>query len=449
LEWQATGSELKSDGELDRLVNHYLTHPRFKLLDLAGFSAQKAGRQSDKMEVEAKLPLLNDFLETEVPIELPSGSSQIPPRTFHIPGLHYRPILALLKAAFAHPLAAQYHFSPFKLFHTSPHDQKTHRVHSEVYDSDAFIEEHDHIQRAKNPPEDPNCKREKVVAAIMLWSDSTHLANFGTAKLWPVYMFLGNLSKYVRALPNSGACQHVAYIPSLPDSLQDDLSQWHSKFSAKSHRADLMTHCRRELMHGIWRILLSDEEFLHAYKYGIVIKCIDGIERRVFPRIFTYSADYPEKQVLVSILIHFTTDIDFTRVLLATIRDKGLCGCPRCLIPKEKFQFMGRVRDLHLRVAQSRTFLWERVDVARFFIYKRGHGIKSARVEDLLKETSSVPTVNAFVENLGRDFPLARMMVPDFMHEFELGVWKLLFAHLIRLLYAVSPDGSKVLELDY
>jgi hypothetical protein len=40
-------------------------------------------------------------------------------------------------------------------------------------------------------------------------------------------------------------------------------------------------------------------------------------------------------------------------------------------------------------------------------------------------------------------------MDPDFMHEFELGVWKLLFAHLIRLLYAVSPDGSKVLELDY
>jgi hypothetical protein len=29
----------------------------------------------------------------------------------------------------------------------------------------------------------------------------------------------------------------------------------------------------------------------------MVVKCADGIERRVYPRIFTYSADYPEKWV--------------------------------------------------------------------------------------------------------------------------------------------------------
>ena len=55
-----------------------------------------------------------------------------------------------------------------------------------------------------------------------------------------------------------------------------------------------MTHCRRELMHAVWRMLL-DDEFMHAYQYGIVIKCLDGVERRVFPRFFTYAADYPEK----------------------------------------------------------------------------------------------------------------------------------------------------------
>ena len=47
-------------------------------------------------------------------------------------------------------------------------------------------------------------------------------------------------------------------------------------------------------MHEVWKVLL-DDEFLEAYMYGIVIKCVDGIERRVYPRIFTYSADYPEK----------------------------------------------------------------------------------------------------------------------------------------------------------
>ena len=50
-------------------------------------------------------------------------------------------------------------------------------------------------------------------------------------------------------------------------------------------------------MHGSWRIVL-DDEFVHAYKYGIVIRCADGILRRVYPRIFTYSADYPEKYVI-------------------------------------------------------------------------------------------------------------------------------------------------------
>jgi hypothetical protein len=49
----------------------------------------------------------------------------------------------------------------------------------------------------------------------MFWSDLTHLANFGTAKLWPIYMLFGNLSKYIRVKPNAGAEHHVAYIPSV------------------------------------------------------------------------------------------------------------------------------------------------------------------------------------------------------------------------------------------
>ena len=43
-----------------------------------------------------------------------------------------------------------------------------------------------------------------------------------------------------------------------------------------------------------WDILL-DDEFIEAWVHGIVIKCCDGIARRFYPRIFTYSADYLEK----------------------------------------------------------------------------------------------------------------------------------------------------------
>jgi hypothetical protein len=47
-------------------------------------------------------------------------------------------------------------------------------------------------------------------------------------------------------------------------------------------------------MHAIWQILL-DDDFIEAYTHGILVEFIDGVVRRVFLRIFTYSADYPEK----------------------------------------------------------------------------------------------------------------------------------------------------------
>lgn len=57
----------------------------------------------------------------------------------------------------------------------------------------------------------------------------------------------------------------------------------------------MMTHCKRELFHKAWEVILSDPEFKDAYENGMEVKCADGIIRLVFPRIFTYSADYPEK----------------------------------------------------------------------------------------------------------------------------------------------------------
>lgn len=47
-------------------------------------------------------------------------------------------------------------------------------------------------------------------------------------------------------------------------------------------------------MQAVWDQLL-DPEFMDGYENGIVLKCGDNIVRRIFPRIFTYSADYPEK----------------------------------------------------------------------------------------------------------------------------------------------------------
>jgi hypothetical protein len=54
---------------------------------------------------------------------------------------------------------------------------------------------------------------------------------------------------------------------------------------------------------------------------------------------------------------------------------------------------------------------------------------------------------NAFSEKLSPvGFNFFLMFVVDLMHEFELGVWKALFIHLIRIL--TSVDKSLVHDLD-
>jgi hypothetical protein len=48
---------------------------------------------------------------------------------------------------------------------------------------------------------------------------------------------------------------------------------------------------------------------------------------------------------------------------------------------------------------------------------------------------------NAFSECLGSlGFDFHQMLVPDLLHEFEIGVFKSVFIHLIRLLYHFGVD---------
>ncbi|KAF8830203.1 hypothetical protein HHX47_DHR2000548 [Lentinula edodes] len=291
--WQNNGNSTKSNNEMDGLA-HILQWPDFQVKELEGYNAQAANEKITKADEDwGRNQFKDSFVETAVEIEVPSGDPQIPSKKFQIPQLLYRNPLSVIRAAFADRLASQFHFVPFKLFQEIDSDDgKTisQRVQTDLYNSDVFLEEHRNLRRA--PTDDKDCKREKVVAALMCWSDATQLANFGTAKLWPIYMLFGNLSKYVRASPNSGAVHHLAYIPTIPDSIKHEISKFNVNW--KTQAKEIIAHCNRELYHAVWKFLLNDA-FLHAYKYGIVIKCFDGVERRVYPRFFTYSADYPEK----------------------------------------------------------------------------------------------------------------------------------------------------------
>jgi Plavaka transposase len=156
--------------------------------------------------------------------------------------------------------------------------------------------------------------------------------------------------------------------------------------------SECATHCHRELFHEQWNILL-DSEFLEAYEHGIVILCCDGITRRFYPRIFTYSADYPEKYVNLSVS-YCRCDSDFNRVLIATVRNLGGCPCPRCLIPKDRIQNMGKPQDRTQRetLARSNDTRRTMVSTARSLIYEKNYAVGSAPVEQILKSQSWVPT---------------------------------------------------------
>lgn len=81
------------------------------------------------------------------------------------------------------------------------------------------------------------------------------------------------------------------------------------------------------------------------------------------------------------------------RALLATIRDKGLCPCPRCLVPKSKLDQTGTKHDSKFRLRNDRTYLSDHVLIARNAIYKSAAAITGTTVNRLLKATSSVPTL--------------------------------------------------------
>jgi hypothetical protein len=58
-----------------------------------------------------------------------------------------------------------------------------------------------------------------------------------------------------------------------------------------------------------------------------------------------------------------------------------------------------------------------------------------------MDRTHSWDTQNAFSEKLSpHGFNLFLMLVVDLLHEFELGVWKAIFIHLIRILIAAGGE---------
>lgn len=215
MSWKLTGSSQKSNAEVTRLVREVIQALDFSIDDLANFNSITESRRLDSTSQAHNTSTIFDgdgWKEATAEILIPTREKQPGNgRSFFIPRLMYRPLTSVIKAAFSEPLSKFFHLTPFKRIWKSPSGHEQH-LYDELYTSDAWNKAHDEVQKQRRTD---NCQLERVIAGMMFWSDSTQLAQFGHASAWPIYLFFGNLSKYIRASPTSGACHLIAFIPSV------------------------------------------------------------------------------------------------------------------------------------------------------------------------------------------------------------------------------------------
>jgi len=79
--------------------------------------------------------------------------------------------------------------------------------------SQAWLDEDEKVQSIVLDPTETNKEVPRAIMSIMLISDAMVLGPFTSSKAWPIYIYLGNQSKYDQAKPTQHTAHHVAYLP--------------------------------------------------------------------------------------------------------------------------------------------------------------------------------------------------------------------------------------------
>lgn len=214
--WQYSGTGLNSAAHFDRLGT-FLDDPLFCQKDAVGITHTRESKLLDRYLDDKSNPFQEEYgwCESTVRIRLPKEkqkwASEEDAPELEIPGVYHRSLIDIITAVFEDDISQTFNMTPFTQYWKIS-EEKTVQVFSEAHSSPAMLEAYEEINKL---PREPDDGLERVVASLMFWSDATHLTNFGDASMWPFYLFFGNQSKYTRGKPTSGACHHVAYIPTV------------------------------------------------------------------------------------------------------------------------------------------------------------------------------------------------------------------------------------------
>ncbi|KAF5355380.1 hypothetical protein D9757_014595 [Collybiopsis confluens] len=144
-------SDTKSIADLDRLVKEVIHPSDFDPSHLEGFSTDKVLKDLDNYQDDTRLfPAEDGWREISVEIPVPCRGVKQPeakaPR-YIISGIFIRKPLEVMKSTFQSSLTEKFHYTPFELRQESfPGSPSSFRLHGELYNSPAFIEEHNRVQ---------------------------------------------------------------------------------------------------------------------------------------------------------------------------------------------------------------------------------------------------------------------------------------------------------------
>ncbi|KAF8604054.1 hypothetical protein BDV93DRAFT_441394, partial [Ceratobasidium sp. AG-I] len=263
-------------------------------------------------------------------------------------------------------------YAPERLW-TSP--SKKERVYWDASSGDWWWNEQDKLAKEG--------KRNATLAPLIISSDPTTLSIMcGGQKAYPVYASIANIAKGVRRKPSKRAMVLLGYLPvDAFEDIEDDAERQRLK-------ADLVHRSMEQL-------LLPLRE---AAEKGVDMWCADGYQRRVYPRIAAYVADWPEQN------LHSCTS-------------EG--SCPIC---KTTWQGRGDIeRAAELRERE------ETLGVLKlYFLHNSAAELKQLSLKPVWPWWGDIPYVN-----------LATCFTPDLLHQIYQGVFK---THLLRWLkYLVGP----------
>ena len=208
-EWFWRDGAQKSVKDFNALLQ-VLKDPEFSLDDIQGTrwpSLNKRLGGSDQIKTPLDAGWMQESISLVVPFykTLPGKGNH----KFEAGSFHRRSIVSVIRERLASADGQHFHFEPYELHWQPRLGDPPIRVFGELYTSPEFLRAHEELQSC--PPE-PGCDLPRVVVGLMFASDVTHLTQFGDVKLWPVYMYFGNDSKYRRCKPSCHLCNHIAYL---------------------------------------------------------------------------------------------------------------------------------------------------------------------------------------------------------------------------------------------